>query len=69
MIKTVDMEIDKNYSAAMFEVQIHSGWYHSGEIGKKENKKYLKSIFKLILLCSNYAYKSQLAGLCCRWKW
>lgn len=45
MIKTGDMEIDKNYSAAMFEVQIHSRWYYSGEIGKKENKKYLKSIF------------------------
>lgn len=39
------MEIDKNYSAAMCGVQIHSKWYNSREIGKKEKKSAFKEYF------------------------
>lgn len=56
MIKTVDMEIDKNDRVAMSVVQIHSSWYNSGEIVKKEKKQaFREQHFLLILLCNNYA--------------
>lgn len=45
MIRTVDMEIDKNYNAAMSGVPINSRSYNSGEIVKMEKKPEFKEHF------------------------